>query len=256
MQYKMANIVRQYRSGSYLTSLRYHKPEEWENYRDIDDWKREIVVTCSPFTATHQEAMLQLIANIEHVISNDIPGDFVETGVFMGGSCMIIAEVLKQLEVNDRAIWMYDTYEGVPQPNDIETDPDGTLLNTWWKENAQLEGQASSWCNSSLTTVQAHMEKVNYSGDVHFVKGLVEDTIPQQGPNTIALLRIDVDLEYPTRHVLDHFYPRLSLGGHVIFDDYGMFPSVKHTVDDYFYQNKSKIYLDRVDSTVVHGIKV
>ena len=57
-------------------------------------------------------------------------------------------------------------------------------------------------------------------------------------------------------HVLDHFYPRLSVGGHIIFDDYGMFPSVQHTVDHYFYHNKSKIYLDRVDSTVVHGIKV
>jgi hypothetical protein len=174
----------------------------------------------------------------------------------MGGSCMIIAEVLKHFGVNDRAIWMYDTYEGVPQPNDIETDPEGKLLNKWWKENAQLEGQASSWCNASLSTVKEHMKKVNYSGDVHFVKGLVEDTIPHQGPDTIALLRIDVDLEYPTRHVLDHFYPRLSVGGHIIFDDYGMFPSVQHTVDHYFYHNKSKIYLDRVDSTVVHGIKV
>tara|TARA_Y100000385_G_scaffold291828_1_gene372822 strand:- start:5660 stop:6418 length:759 start_codon:yes stop_codon:yes gene_type:complete len=252
----METVDRKYKNGNFISSLRYHTVEEWKNYRDIPDWKRETLVTCAPYTATHQEAMLQLIANVEHVVKCDIPGDFVETGVFMGGSCMIITEVLKHFGVNDRAIWMYDTYEGVPQPNEIETDPEGKLLNTWWKENAQIEGQSSSWCNASLTTVKEHMKKVNYSGDVHFVKGMVEDTIPHQGPDTIALLRIDVDLEYPTRHVLDHFYPRLSVGGHVIFDDYGMFPSVQHTVDHYFYHNKSKIYLDRVDSTVVHGIKV
>ena len=106
-----------------------------------------------------------------------------------------------------------------------------------------------------MPTKKSNLEKVNYSGNVHFVKGSQKIT-PRQGSDAIALLRIDVDLEYPTRHVLDHFYPRLSMGGHVIFDDYGMFPSVKHTIDDYFFQNKSKIYLDRVDSTVVHGIKV
>lgn len=252
----MEGVDRKYKNGGFVESLRYHTIQEWENYRDIPDWKREILVTCAPYTATHQEAMLKLIANVHHVIKNDIPGDFVETGVFMGGSCMIIAEVLKQLKVNDRAIWMYDTYEGVPKPNDIETDPEGKLLKTWWEEQKQLDGQTSTWCNASLPTVKTNLEKVNYSGNVHFVKGLVEDTIPRQGPDAIALLRIDVDLEYPTRHVLDHFYPRLSMGGHVIFDDYGMFPSVKHTIDDYFFQNKSKIYLDRVDSTVVHGIKV
>ena len=130
----MEGVDRKYKNGGFVESLRYHTIQEWENYRDIPDWKREILVTCAPYTATHQEAMLKLIANVHHVIKNDIPGDFVETGVFMGGSCMIIAEVLKQLKVNDRAIWMYDTYEGVPKPNDIETDPEGKLLKTWWEE--------------------------------------------------------------------------------------------------------------------------
>ena len=169
----MEGVDRKYKNGGFVESLRYHTIQEWENYRDIPDWKREILVTCAPYTATHQEAMLKLIANVHHVIKNDIPGDFVETGVFMGGSCMIIAEVLKQLKVNDRAIWMYDTYEGVPKPNDIETDPEGKLLKTWWEEQKQLDGQTSTWCNASLTTVKTNLEKVNYSGDVHFVKGLV-----------------------------------------------------------------------------------
>ena len=82
-----------------------------------------------------------------------------------------------------------------PNPNDIETDPEGKLLKTWWEEQKQLDGQTSTWCNASLPTVKTNLEKVNYSGNVHFVKGLVEDTIPRQGPDAIALLRIDVDLE-------------------------------------------------------------
>ena len=65
---------------------------------EIFDWKREILVTVCPIYCNTIEAMLKLIANVHHVIKNDIPGDFVETGVFMGGSCMIIAEVLNNLK--------------------------------------------------------------------------------------------------------------------------------------------------------------
>ena len=112
----MEGVDRKYKNGGFVESPRYRTIQEWENYRDIPDWKREILVILCVFILQHNVKLCpKLIANVNHVIKNDIPGDFVETGVFMGGSCMIIAEVLKQLKVNDRAIWMYDTYEGVPK---------------------------------------------------------------------------------------------------------------------------------------------
>lgn len=249
--------------GDYLESLRYATSAEWTggepDLRTVASWKKEIVARCSPFTSTRQRAMLKLVDCVEHIVKNDIPGDFVETGVFIGGSCMIVACVLHHFKVYNRTIWMYDTFSGVPMPNDIERsgDKENYSIKEWWQKNMQVDGNVSNWCHSSKDIVEHNMQKVAWRVPFVMHEGLVEDTIPANIPEQIALLRIDVDLEYPTRHVLDHCYPKLSVGGHLILDDYGAFPSVQHTVNDYLYTvNDTKMYLDWVDFTVRHGVKV
>ena len=246
----MEKVNREYRNEEYCGSIRYTNSEDWIDYPDVSDWKKEIVITSSPFSCSNLEAMLRLIGNVEHIIKCDVPGDFVECGVFMGGSCIVIAQTLRHLRVEDRAIWMFDTFEGVPEPNETEIDGEGNNLRKWY-----LETQQKGWCYSSKHTVSNNMRKFAFNGEVHLIPGLVEDTIPRIGPNTIALLRIDVDLEDPTRHILEHMYPRLSTNGHIIFDDYGHFPDVKSTVDEYLAIHAPNIYLDRVNRTVMHGVK-
>src|SRR2546429_9168032 len=56
---------------------------------------------------------------------------------------------------------------------------------------------------------------------IHFAKGSVEDTIPDQAPDQIALLRLDTDWYESTKHELVQLYPRLVPGGVLILDDYG-----------------------------------
>ena len=106
---------------------------------------------------------------------------------------------------------------------------------------------------SNDLAVKDNFKECDYTGAVNFVIGNVEDTIPTIGLSNIALLRIDVDLAKPTRHVLDNFYSLISTNGHLILDDYGHFPAVKMTVDDYF--KDDTIELIEISYTVRRMVK-
>ena len=81
------------------------------------------------------------------------------------------------------------------------------------------------------------------------MEGKVEDTIPAQAPEQIALLRLDTDWYESTRHELDHLFPRVSPGGVVIIDDYGTWQGARRAVDEYLAQLPRPLMLHRVDFT-------
>jgi O-methyltransferase len=84
----------------------------------------------------------------------------------------------------------------------------------------------------------------------------VEETIPENAPESIALLRLDTDWYESTRHELEHLFPRLSPGGVLIIDDYGHWQGCKRAVDEYFGKNGARIFLARVDYTGRIGVKM
>lgn len=230
-----------------------HQPlEELFELVDIPEWKQNIIRKCCVYTVTSFNAILDLIDSAEDILTRDIPGDFVECGVFMGGSSMIMAEVLKHFN-STRTLWLFDTFDGVPMPNETELTHSGENLKDWYVDNMiEMETGKSDWCYTTLDVVKENIAICDYD-NMQFIVGRVEDTIPSIGPINIALLRIDVDLVDPTRHILEQFYPRLTTSGYLILDDYGHFPGIKKTVDDYFKHTPTEI-ID-VDKTVKRIIK-
>jgi hypothetical protein len=81
------------------------------------------------------------------------------------------------------------------------------------------------------------------------VIGRVEETLPQAAPDEIAILRLDTDWYESTRHELEHLYPRLSVGGILIIDDYGHWQGARKAVDEYFAGRSPAVFLNRVDYT-------
>ena len=77
----------------------------------------------------------------------------------------------------------------------------------------------------------------------------MEDTLPEQAPSRIALLRLDTDWYESTRHELIHLYPRLSQGGVLIVDDYGHWDGCRLAVDEYFATEADPVLLTRIDYT-------
>jgi len=83
---------------------------------------------------------------------------------------------------------------------------------------------------------------------MHFVRGMVEETIPAEAPPEIALCRLDTDWYESTAHEMAHLYPRICPGGVLLIDDYGHFMGAK-AVDEYVAARNLPVLLNRIDFT-------
>jgi hypothetical protein len=167
---------------------------------------------------------------IADVISNNVKGDFIETGVWRGGATIFMRAMLKALEVTDRTVWVADSFEGLPEP-----DADKFPLEA---EAHQSYGLNSVYNNLavSLAEVQANFKAYRMLDDkVKFLKGWFKDTLPNAPIDSLAILRLDGDYYESTMDALVNLYDRLSVGGYAIIDDYGedSWTYCRQAVDDY-----------------------
>jgi O-methyltransferase len=150
---------------------------------------------------------------IRAVVSEDVKGDFVETGIWRGGACILATAVLKDLD-EDRKVWGFDSFEGLPMGNAEKYPAD-----------AGDRHHAMAGLAVSLEEVKTNFERFNLLDDnVLLVKGLFKDTMPVNTVGKIAVLRLDGDMYESTIEVLEHLYPKLEKGGFCIIDDYGLGP--------------------------------
>ncbi len=220
---------------------------EGAGWPDVEKEFFSIFERCKPYSLTSFERMYALYKAVKYIIENDIDGDFVECGVWKGGSVMLMAIVLSELGVKDRKIYMYDTYEGMTEPTEKDVNFAGTLAKNKWEDGRKDDG-TSDWCYSSLDEVKANLSQVDYPDDNFIiVQGMVEDTIPGTVPDKISLLRLDTDLYDSTLHELRNMYPLLVNGGVLIIDDYGHWRGSREATDQYFEETKSPVFLSRID---------
>jgi O-methyltransferase len=201
------------------------------------------------FTMTSPERLYSLYQSVHYIVKNNIPGDFVECGVWKGGSCMMIALVLKRLNVNDRKIYLYDTFEGMSEPTADDKQFSGEHADVLLKQ-ADKADENSVWCFSTLEEVQTNVYSTGYDAGLFiFTKGKVEDSIPGIVPSRISLLRLDTDWYESTYHELIYLYPLLSENGIIIIDDFGHWEGAKKAVLQYFEEKKLHPIIQRVDYT-------
>lgn len=205
-------------------------------------------------TMTSSSRMYALYKAVQYIIDTGIPGDFVECGTWRGGSVMIMALTLLQRNITDRVIHLFDTFEGMPPPSEQDVSVLGEratdLLATQDRKDAR-----SVWCMAELDLVRHTVLGTGYPESMfRFVKGRVQDTLPEAAPDHIALLRLDTDWYDSTRHELEVLYPRLSGNGVLIIDDYGHWKGSRKATDEYF-QTHPGILLNRIDYTGRIGTK-
>lgn len=238
-----------------LGSLGYKLIEVHDPIIDKDENFKMIYDKCKKYTMTSKERMYALYKSVEYIVKNNIPGNFVECGVWKGGSSMLIAQTLIAFNSLNRKIYLYDTFEGMSQPTEfdnINANKKINVVDSW--ENQQKEDY-NEWCYASLKEVKKNMSLTKYpKNNVNFIKGKVEDTIPDKIPSKIALLRLDTDWYESTKHELNHLFPLLSNKGVLIIDDYGFWSGSKKAVDEYFYNGK--ILFNRIDDTGIMGVKI
>lgn len=224
---------------------------------DMEEEFIDIYEKCKDYTMTSIERMYSLYKAVEYVVKFKIPGDIVECGVYKGGSLMTAASTLLRMGEKQKKIYLYDTYEGMSEPTDEDIR---AMDNAIAKREARRDSQEKSYkkcCYASIEEVKRNMLSTGYPQEnLIFVKGKVENTIPNTIPHKISLLRLDTDWYESIYHELNYLFPRLSRNGVIIIDDYGWWKGCKKATDKYFEENGIRIFLCRIDNTGRIGIKV
>lgn len=157
----------------------------------------------------------QMQAAVVDVIKRKVCGDLLEAGVWRGGMTIFMRGILKALDERDRKVWVVDSFEGLPES---QVDSFG-----WQKGDMRV----------SLDEVKENFDRYGLRDDqVIFVKGWFDETLPTAGIEKLAVLRVDADLYESTKTVLNTCYPKLSVGGYAIFDDYQNLKDCRRAIDE------------------------
>ena len=229
-----------------VNSLGYEIHKRNNQKMEFYEGDLNIINFVKPYTLTSNERIFALIESVRYVIKNNIPGDFVECGVWKGGSVMTMAKVLLEQE-QERDIHLFDTFVGMTKPTDEDKNIIGDKAEDIF-EKMRINDNSSEWCNISLNDVKKNIFSSGYNNEkFHFIVGKVEETIPSLAPEKISLLRLDTDWYESTKHELIHLFPRLSKGGIIIIDDYWSWSGSRKATEEYFSQNNITIFLKTID---------
>ena len=217
---------------------------------DLEPAFLAIYEQCRAETMTSIERLYALYKAVEHVVDAGISGDFVECGVWHGGSVMMMALSAAQFGVSDRTIWLYDTFSGMPPPAAIDVQSlTGISASTLLDANERSETNPF-WAITTRGRVEANLRRTGYPAErFRIVEGDVLQTLPGEAPREIAILRLDTDWYRSTWHELVSLYPRLTAGGALIIDDYGYWEGARRATDEFFAREKRRPMLHRIDFT-------
>jgi O-methyltransferase len=178
---------------------------------------------------------------IENVLENDIPGCFVETGVWRGGSSIFAKAVFQHHGAHNRIVWCCDSFQGMPTPSSIDLSID---MRTDFSDRDYLVASESD--------VADNFKKFGLlDKNVRFLKGWFSDTLPNAPIEKIAILRLDGDLYESTMDALKNLYYKLSNGGYVIVDDYKSWKGCRRAVDEFRKENE---IVDEIMDIDAHAI--
>lgn len=181
---------------------------------------------------------------VETVIGENIPGDFIETGIWRGGACIFMRGILFAYGITDRTVWAADSFEGVPPPT--------------WPEDAgfDISRDVLPVLAVPLEEVQQLFRRYGLLDEkVQFLKGWFKDSLPGAPIEKLSILRLDGDLYESTMTALDPLFDKVSHGGFVIVDDYGSCPPCKRAVDDFRAQRGITDVLQVIDRQSIYWRK-
>jgi O-methyltransferase len=196
-------------------------------------------------TMAHTMVGLDRLNNLRRLtqaaLDENIPGDFIETGVWRGGCCILMRGILAVNEIRNRRVYVADSFAGVPPPR-----PD------LYPADRDLRLDLSTELAVSLDIVKENFRRYGLLDDqVVFIEGLFSKTLPALDAGPFALVRLDGDLYESTYIALQYLYPKLSPGGFLIVDDYGVLAACRQAVEHYRAEHNIDAPINWIDRTGV-----
>ena len=211
----------------------------------------DILRAVRPYTMTSNERLWALLEAVRYVHKRGLAGDFVECGVWRGGSSMAAAMGFRDLGDFSRDLWLFDTFEGMSEPTDFDVrlDSGEPAIEKWRRTREREDAETANWCAASLEDVTRNLGLTGYPAErVHYVQGKVEETLlkPENAPAKISILRLDTDWYESTKVEMEILFERLEPGGVLILDDYGHWAGAKKAVDE-FLATQPPYLMHRID---------
>ena len=246
-----------------IKSWGYSIPSNNKKYQNIaielDDNDIDLIryVLDRGYTMTTVPRLVNTLKSCRYVVENNLPGDFVECGVWRGGNGILAKFLFEELD-SQRVVWMFDTFEGMTAPTEFDVKARKKVHAKERFEKSQRETH-NDWCYASLEDVQNNCINSNLKLDgFRFVKGDVSETLREKNniPHKISILRLDTDFYESTKAELEILYPILTAGGVLIIDDYGAWEGAKKAVDEYFSECDYKPLFNVTDLSARSAIKL
>lgn len=176
---------------------------------------------------------------IEDVVAHEVPGDFIEAGVWRGGAAIWMKAVLAVLDDTERQVWLADSFAGLPPPNPQT-----------YASDAGSDYHDIAYLRVTAEEVIENFRRYELLDErVRLVPGYFKDSLASLADETWAIVRLDADMYESTWDSLVHLYPRLSPGGYLIVDDHGCCPPCRQAVADYRRMHGIADPIERIDWT-------
>ena len=225
--------------------------------------KRIIHHTMSPYTK-----LVTLYQQAVHCEKNQIPGDFVECGVWKGGAVALMALANLKHGKRRRHLHLFDSFDDICEP-DENLDGKQALndVKLYSGDDSKMKGElrplkgfydSFGGCGTLDENRNLLENIVEYDpAYIHYHVGWFQDTVPKAAAeiNEIAILRLDGDWYASMKVCLESLYPKLVSKGFLIIDDYGYYEGSKKAVDEFIEQNQIHLFMNHVDSSCRYLIK-
>lgn len=173
----------------------------------------DLMRDCLPMLAVER------ILNLGHLLmqTRDVRGANVEFGVFQGHTALLMRHLSPH-----QALWLYDSFEGWPEPEPGDTTNPVSFFKGAMK--------------ASPDDVKAlFLKHGRYLP--HIVPGRFEALSSDALPPHIAFAHIDCDLRRSIFAALELVWPRMAIGGICLIDDVGHpeLPGAAKAASEFFY---------------------
>ncbi len=236
-----------WQNNDVLNSLKCHIFSQYSNpstYNDDDEFKKLLAIV-KPYTLLSESRLFSLYSLAKQICLDDIPGNFVECGAYKGGSVAVLAFVIKKYSLRSRVLYAFDTFEGMPQPNEID----------------QHDHISANSMGFGVGTLKAPIEKnldivceaLKIKDIVVPVKGLFAETLPKfkSQIDSIAFLHADGDWYESTLEIFNNLYDSVVPYGVIQIDDYGFWDGCRKAIHEFERSRCASFALRIIDDTGV-----
>ena len=243
---KIYNIFYKFTFNLYkkiLHIIYYKKCIYYKIQGDKEKYKKaKTIYNVMPYSLVGSAGLSQTYDIVKETTKNNIKGDLIECGVAQGGCAALMASVAFESNKNDRKLWLFDSFEGLPEAG--EKDFSNNNKKSAGKFIRPLDQGSCLGTYQQVEKLLLSKFKFN-KNNIKMIKGWFENTLPiyKNKIDKISVLRIDADWYESTKCCLENLYDKVVKDGFIIIDDYGTCFGAQRAVDEFLKEKKLSVKL-------------